>query len=147
VLDWQRGGVDLLHQVGGNGGGPGGAQLLERAPQPADTPVDLGLVGQVREQVQPVAADLVQEPALAAAAEQVPDQRDREKLGIGAGRSGTGTPRDQQGVGLDRVVNQAVDVDGQQLGCQHGGTPAAAVDSATSAPYPAPITGSVRQGS
>jgi hypothetical protein len=66
-------------------------------------------VGQLRKQVQPVAADLGQEPALAAAAEQVPDQRDREQLGIGAGRSGTGTLRDQQGAGLDRVINQAVD--------------------------------------
>jgi len=58
-----------------------------------------------------VAADLGQEPALAAAAEQVPGHRDREKFGIGAGRGGTGTVRDAQGARLDRVINQAVDVD------------------------------------
>jgi hypothetical protein len=120
VLDWQRGGVDLLHRVGGHGGGPGGAELLEGAPQPAGAAVDLRLAGQVREQAGPVTADLGQEPVLAAAAEQVPDHGDGEKLGVGAGRGRTGTRRDEQGTCLDGVINQAVDVDEQQLSCQHG---------------------------
>jgi hypothetical protein len=87
VLDRERGGIDLLDRVGGNGGGPAGAQLLERAPQPAGAAVDLRLVRQVREQAGPVAADFVQEAVLAAAAEQVPDQGDGQQLGVGAGRS------------------------------------------------------------
>ena len=69
----------------------------------------------------PVAADLFQEAVLAAAAKQVPDQGDREQLGVGAGRRGTGTARDQQCACLDGVIDQAVDVDEQQLSCQHGG--------------------------
>jgi hypothetical protein len=71
--------------------------------------------------MRPVAADLGQEPALATAAEQVPDQRDREQFSVCAGRSGTGTTRDQQRARLDGVINQAVDIDEQQLSCQHGG--------------------------
>src|SRR5208282_2555908 len=121
VLDRDGGGVDLLDRVGGHGRRPGGAELLEGAPQPAGAAVDLRLVRQVREQVRPVAADLGQEPALATAAEQVPDQRDREQFSVCAGRSGTGTTRDQQRARLDGVINQAVDVDEQQLSCQHGG--------------------------
>jgi hypothetical protein len=74
----------------------------------------------VREQVEPVAADLGQEPVLAAAAEQVPDQRDGQQLGVGAARDGAGTARDGQRTRLDRVIDQAVDVDDQQLSCQHG---------------------------
>jgi hypothetical protein len=100
VLDRERGGVDLLDRIGWYGGRPGGAELLEGAPQPAGAAVDFRLVRQVREQVQPVAADLGQEAVLAAAAEQVADQRDGEQLGVGAGRSGTGTARDQQRAGL-----------------------------------------------
>jgi hypothetical protein len=68
----------------------------------------------VREQARPVAADLGREPVLAAPAEHVADQCDREELGIGAGRSGTGAARDPQRARLDGVINQAVDVDEQQ---------------------------------
>jgi hypothetical protein len=75
----------------------------------------------VREQVRPVAADLAHEPVLAATAEQVPDQGDGQQLGVGAGRGGPGTARDDQDPALDRVIDQAVDVDEQQLSCQHGG--------------------------
>ena len=51
----------------------------------------------------------------------MPDQRDREQFSVCAGRSGTGTTRDQQRARLDGVINQAVDIDEQQLSCQHGG--------------------------
>jgi hypothetical protein len=74
VPDRDRGGIDLLDRIGGHGGGPGGAELFEGTPQPAGPAVDLGLVRQAREQAGPVAADLVQEAVLAAAAGQVPDQ-------------------------------------------------------------------------
>lgn len=64
--------------------------MTEPAPQPADAPVSLGLAWQYRKQVSPVAGHLIQEPRLAAAAQQVTHQRDGQQLGIAAGRCGTG---------------------------------------------------------
>jgi hypothetical protein len=69
----------------------------------------------VREQAGPVASDLGQEAVLAAAAEQVPYQRDAKKLGVGTVRSRAGPARNPQVAGRDRVIDQAVDVDEQQL--------------------------------
>lgn len=86
VPDRQRGRIDLLAVVLGQPGGQYCPELLERAPQPAGPPVGLALVRQHREQVAPVPPDLGQEPGLAAPAQQVPDLRDRQQLGIGAGR-------------------------------------------------------------
>jgi len=57
-----------------------------------------------------------------------------------------GTPRDQQGTGLDRVVNQAVDVDEQQLGCQHGGDSCSSGYVCDVGSLPVSLTGWVRQG-
>ncbi|MGH3200192.1 MAG: transposase, partial [Streptosporangiaceae bacterium] len=66
-----------------------------------------------RDGYRPVAADLGQEAVLAAPPEQVPDHGDGQQLGVGAGRDGSRTTRDDQDAGLHRVVDQAVDVDKQ----------------------------------
>ena len=99
VPDRQRGGVDLLAVVVGQPGRQRGPQLLEGSPQPADPPVGLALVRQPREQVRPVAGDLGQEPGLAAAAQQVPHQRDGQQLGVAAGRRRARPGRDRDGPG------------------------------------------------
>jgi len=119
MLDRQRGGIDLLDAIGRHPGRAGSPELLERAPQPAGPAVDLRLVRQVREHVRPIAADLGQEPILAAAAKQMADQSDGQQLGVSAGRGGAGAARDGQDAGFDRVIDQAVHVDEQQLSCQH----------------------------
>ena len=68
--DRQGGGVDLGTVIDGHPGREQGPQLFEGGPQPADPPVGLGLVRQMRKQVGPVAADLVQEAGLTAPLEQ-----------------------------------------------------------------------------
>jgi hypothetical protein len=59
VLDRERGGINLLDRIGGNGRCPGGAELLEGAPQSAGAAVDLRLVRQMRKQV-----ELISEPEI-----------------------------------------------------------------------------------
>jgi hypothetical protein len=59
-------------------------------------------VRQHREQVTPVAGHLGQEPGLAAAAQQVPDQRDRQQFGVAAGGFGAGPGR--AGMAMARAV-------------------------------------------
>ena len=73
--------------------------------------------------MRPVARDLGQEPGLAAAAQQVPDQRDGQQLGVAAARSGARAGRDRDDPGSHQVMDQHVDVDEQVLGGQHGGRP------------------------
>ena len=119
VLDRQRGGVHLLAVIFGQHGRQHGPQLLERAPQPADTAVELALVRQHREQLAPVARDLGQEPRLAAAAEQMPHQRDGQQLTIAAARHRPRPGRDGDGARGDRVIDHHIDVDEQVLGWQH----------------------------
>jgi len=119
VLDRDRGGIDLLAVIVGDLGCHHGPYLLERAPRPADPPVRLALVRQPREQVCPVPGHLGQEPGLAAPPEQVPHQRDRQQLGVGAGRRRTRPGRDDDRAGADRVINQHIRVDEQILGWQH----------------------------
>jgi hypothetical protein len=75
--------------------------------------------------VAPVPRDLGQEACLAAPAEQVPDLRDRQQLGIGAGRSRPRAARDDDRPGQDQVMNQHVDVDEQIFSWQHGRTASA----------------------
>ena len=53
VLDRQRGGKDLLPVISRRPGRQHRPQLLERAPQPADPPVHLALMGQPHEQAAP----------------------------------------------------------------------------------------------
>jgi len=125
VPDRQRGGVRLLAIILRQPGGQDGPELVERAPQPAGAAVGLALGGQDREQVAPVAGDLGQEPGLAAPPDQVPDLRDRQQLGIGAGRGGPRPGRDLDRPGQDQVVNQYVDVDEQLFSWQHGRTASA----------------------
>ena len=120
MLDWQRGGIDLLAVILGQARRQRHPELLEGAPQPADPPVRLALVRQDREQVRPVAGHLGQEPGLAARPEQVAHHGDGEQLGVAAGRFGARPGRDGNGPGSDQVVDQYVDVDEQVLGWQHG---------------------------
>jgi hypothetical protein len=123
VLDRQRAGIDLLAVIGRDLRGEVAAQLLERAPQPPDPPVGLALVRQPGEQVRPVARHLGQEARLAAAAQQMPDLRDGQQLGVAAARSRARSRRDRDDPGSYQVINQHVDVDEQVLGGQHGGRP------------------------
>lgn len=109
----QRGGVDLGAVIGGHGVGDGNAQLLEGTPQPAQPPVDFGLVGQVREQPSVVSGDLGQEPGLTAPTQQLSDQRDRDQLGITAHRRRAWPGWDLHLAGGDRVIDEHVDVDEQ----------------------------------
>jgi len=90
MLDRQRAGIDLLAVIDRQLRREVGAEVLERAPQPADPPAGLALVRQAREQVRPVPGDLGQEGGLAAAARQVPHHRDGQQLGVAAGRRGPG---------------------------------------------------------
>jgi hypothetical protein len=94
VLHRQRGRVRLLAVILRQPGGQDGPELLERAPQPAGSAAGRTLARQDREQVPPVPGGLGQEPGLAAPAEQVPDLRDRQQLGVGAGRGGSRPARD-----------------------------------------------------
>jgi hypothetical protein len=119
VLDRQRGGVDLGAVIDRQRGGECGPQLLEGRPQPADPPVGLGLVRQVRKQLRPVAADLVQETGLAAPAQQMADQGDGQQLGVAAGRHRPGPRRDGDLSGGDGVIDEHVDVDEQILSGKH----------------------------
>ena len=121
MLDRQRAGVDLLAVVFGQAGRQRRAELLERAPQPAGPPVELALVRQYREQVRPVAGHLGEEPGLAAAAQQHAHLGDRQDLRVGAAGRPPGPRRDDDGPGLDRIIDQHVDVDEQVFGWQHGG--------------------------
>ena len=119
--DRQGGGIGLLTVTGGQPGRQRHAELLECAPQPADPPVRLALVRQLREQVRPVPGYLGQEPGLAAPAQQVPHHGDGERPGVAAGRFRPRPGRDGDGPGSDQVVDQHVDVDEQVLGWQHRG--------------------------
>src|SRR5215469_4457146 len=120
VFDRQRGGIHLLAAIGGQPARQVRPELLEGSPQPADSPVGLGLVRQAREQVGPIAADFCHEPGLAAAAQQVAHQCDGQQFGIAAGGHRAGTGRDRDGPRADRVINKHVNVDEQILGWQHG---------------------------
>ncbi len=110
VLDRDGAGAGLLAVIDRPGGRQRLAELLEGAPQPADPPVGLGLVRQPREQVRPVPGHLGQEPGLAAPAQQMPDYRDGQQLGVTAGRFRSRPGRDGDGPGRDQVVDQHVDV-------------------------------------
>jgi len=57
--------------------------------------------------------DLGEEPGLAAAAEQVPDQGNRQQFGVAAGRSRSRPGRDRDRADQHQVVDQRVDVDEQ----------------------------------
>jgi hypothetical protein len=94
VLHRQGAGVYLLAVVFRLPGRQRGPELLKRAPQPAGPAVGLALVRKAREQVAPVLGDLGEEPGLAAAAEQVPDQGNRQQFGVAAGRSRSRPGRD-----------------------------------------------------
>jgi len=82
-----------------------GPQLPGRAPEPADPPVCLALVRQGREQVRPIPGRLGQEPGLAAPAWQMPHQRNRQQLGVTAGRRRTRPGPDGDGARADRVID------------------------------------------
>ena len=123
VIGREGGGVDLLAVIGRQEAGQPAAELLERAPQPADPPVGLALVRQDREQVAPVSGHLGQEPGLAAAAEQVAHYGDGQQLGVAAGRRRSWPWRDGDGPGCDQVINEYVDVGEQVFGWQHGDGP------------------------
>jgi hypothetical protein len=125
VLHRQRAGIDLLAVILGQPGREDSPELLERAPRPAAAAVGLALVRQDREQVAPVAGDLGQECGLAAPPQQVPDLRDRQQLGISAGRGGSRAARDPDRPGQDQVVDQHVDVHEQLFSRQYGGTASA----------------------
>jgi hypothetical protein len=125
VLHRQRAGIDLLAVILRQPGGQDGPELFERAPQPAGSPVGLALVRQDREQMPPVPGDLGQEGGLTAPAEQVADLRDRQQLGIGAGRGRARPAWDLDRPGKDQVVDQHVDVDEQLFSWQHGRTASA----------------------
>jgi hypothetical protein len=78
---------------------------------------------QPREQARPVPGHLGQEPGLAPPAQQVPDQRDGQQLGVGAYRRRARPGRDSHSPGADRVIDQHVHIDEQILGWQHGRWP------------------------
>ncbi len=82
-----------------------GPQLPGRAPEPADPPVCLALVRQGREQVRPIPGRLGQEPGLAAPAWQMPHQRNRQQLGVTAGRRRTG--RDPMAMAPELIASSA----------------------------------------
>ena len=84
MFDRQRGGVDLSPVVGRYLRNQMLSELLESAPQPARSTVELALSGQRWEQIRPVAANLFEKPRLGAASEQVTDDRDREDFGVAA---------------------------------------------------------------
>jgi hypothetical protein len=72
--------------------------------------------------LKPLSASRSRERGLAAPPEQVPDLRDRQQLGVGAGQRRTGAARDPDLPGQDQVVNQHVNVDEQVFSWQHGRT-------------------------
>jgi len=114
VLDRQRAGVDLLALVFGQAGCQGRPELLEGAPQPTGPPVELALVRQAREQVRPVAGHLGQERGFATPAQQQAHLGDRQDLRVGAAGYWPGPRRDDDGPGLDRVIDDGINV-GEQL--------------------------------
>jgi hypothetical protein len=76
-------------------------------------------MGQVWEQLRPVAADLGEESLLAAAFEQVADHHDREHFSVGARSSGSWSWGYLERAMVDGLVDEDIDVDEQLFGWQH----------------------------
>ena len=111
VLDRQGRGVDLTPIVGRDQVGQRGPDLFEGSPQPAGPPVELAAVRQAGERPGMVTANLGQEPGLAATVAQMPDQHDRDDLGVAATGHGSGPGRDHHLPGGDQAIGQGAAVD------------------------------------